>query len=86
MLNHEDILLPFRIERLARDICSDLTPAPIVALCVLKGGYQYFSDLLDKIKSLNQNSNKSLQMSIDFVRLRSYVVRKNFLGSKTNKT
>ncbi|NWZ39680.1 HPRT phosphoribosyltransferase, partial [Brachypodius atriceps] len=29
-----------------------------VALCVLKGGYKVFADLLDHIKALNQNGDK----------------------------
>lgn len=41
-----------RVERLAQDISRDL-PGPLVALCVLKGGYQFFSDLLNFIKSNN---------------------------------
>ena len=73
----------FRIERLAKDIWNDMSPAPIVALCVLKGGYQYFSDLLDKIKLLNQSTNapKSMQMSVDFIRLKSYAVGEFMLRS-----
>jgi hypoxanthine phosphoribosyltransferase len=41
-----------RVERLARDISEDL-PGPLVALCVLKGGYQFFTDLLNFIKTNN---------------------------------
>ena len=41
----------------------------IVALCVLKGGYKFFADLLDYIKALNRNSDRSIPMTVDFIRL-----------------
>jgi len=47
----------------------------IVALCVLKGGYKFFADLLDYIKALNRNSDRSIPMTVDFIRLKSYQVR-----------
>lgn len=47
-----------RTERLARDICRDLGNGPLVALCVLKGGYQFFSHLSESIISYNGNSGK----------------------------
>lgn len=50
----------------------------IVALCVLKGGYKFFADLLDHIKALNQNGDKSVPITVDFVRIKSYYVS-NFL-------
>lgn len=74
----ESILIPRglimdRIERLARDIFENLDHSkPLACLCVLKGGYQFFSDLQDCIQNLNANSNKSCQMSLDFIRLKSY--------------
>lgn len=46
----------------------------IVALCVLKGGYKFFADLLDYIKSLNQNSDESVPLTVDFIRVKSYCV------------
>lgn len=46
----------------------------IVALCVLKGGYKFFADLLDYIKALNRNSDRSIPMTVDFIRLKSYYV------------
>lgn len=48
----------------------------IVALCVLKGGYKFFADLLDYIKALNRNSDRSIPMTVDFIRLKSYQVKK----------
>ncbi|XP_068549598.1 hypoxanthine-guanine phosphoribosyltransferase-like isoform X4 [Anas acuta] len=61
-----------RTERLARDIMQDMGNHHIVALCVLKGGYKFFADLLDHIKALNQNGDKSVPITVDFVRIKSY--------------
>lgn len=74
----ENILIPSglitdRIERLARDIVHDFSHEGIVALCVLKGGYKFFTDLLDRIKMLNRNSDDSVPLAVDFIRLKSYV-------------
>uniref|UniRef100_A0A3P9AMS1 Hypoxanthine phosphoribosyltransferase n=1 Tax=Esox lucius TaxID=8010 RepID=A0A3P9AMS1_ESOLU len=65
-------LIMDRTERLARDIVRDMGTHHIVALCVLKGGYKFFADLLDYIKALNQNSDKSVPLTVDFIRLKSY--------------
>ncbi|KAK1162009.1 hypoxanthine-guanine phosphoribosyltransferase-like [Acipenser oxyrinchus oxyrinchus] len=65
-------LIMDRTERLARDIMRDLGEHHIVALCVLKGGYKFFADLLDYIKTLNRNSDKSVPLTVDFIRLKSY--------------
>ncbi|XP_026548463.1 hypoxanthine-guanine phosphoribosyltransferase-like, partial [Notechis scutatus] len=61
-----------RTERLAREIMKAMGGHHIVALCVLKGGYKFFADLLDSIKALNRNSDKSIPMTVDFIRLKSY--------------
>ncbi|KAL0175807.1 hypothetical protein M9458_028137, partial [Cirrhinus mrigala] len=65
-------LIMDRTERLARDILKDMGGHHIVALCVLKGGYKFFADLLDYIKALNRNSDRSIPMTVDFIRLKSY--------------
>uniref|UniRef100_A0A4W4GQ65 Hypoxanthine phosphoribosyltransferase n=1 Tax=Electrophorus electricus TaxID=8005 RepID=A0A4W4GQ65_ELEEL len=65
-------LIKDRTERLARDIVGDMGGHHIVALCVLKGGYKFFADLMDYIKALNQNSDKSVPLTVDFIRLKSY--------------
>ncbi|KAK9979669.1 hypothetical protein ABG768_013088 [Culter alburnus] len=62
-----------RTERLARNIMEDLGDHDIVVLCVLKGGYQFCADLVDCIKVLCRNSNKTLPMRVDFIRLKSYL-------------
>ena len=64
-----------RIERLARDIVQDFQNEGIVGLCVLKGGYKFFTDLLDRIKQLNRTSETSVPLAVDFIRIKSYVVR-----------
>lgn len=69
-----------RTERLARDIIQDMGGHHIVALCVLKGGYKFFADLLDYIKALNQNSDKSVPLTVDFIRVKSYCVSCLFSG------
>nr|2VFA_A Chain A, HYPOXANTHINE-GUANINE-XANTHINE PHOSPHORIBOSYLTRANSFERASE, HYPOXANTHINE-GUANINE PHOSPHORIBOSYLTRANSFERASE [synthetic construct]2VFA_B Chain B, HYPOXANTHINE-GUANINE-XANTHINE PHOSPHORIBOSYLTRANSFERASE, HYPOXANTHINE-GUANINE PHOSPHORIBOSYLTRANSFERASE [synthetic construct] len=61
-----------RIEKLARDVMKEMGGHHIVALCVLKGGYKFFADLLDYIKALNRNSDRSIPMTVDFIRLKSY--------------
>lgn len=63
-----------RTERLARNIMDDLGDHDIVVLCVLKGGYQFCADLVDCVKVLCRNSNKTLPMRVDFIRLKSYLV------------
>ncbi|KAJ8396118.1 hypothetical protein AAFF_G00021910 [Aldrovandia affinis] len=62
-----------RTERLARNIMDDIGDHDIVVLCVLKGGYQFCVDLVEYIKALSRNSNKSLLMRVDFIRLKSYL-------------
>ncbi|KAL5007683.1 hypothetical protein ScPMuIL_016489 [Solemya velum] len=74
----EKVLVPAglindRIERLARDIKNDFSDEGIVGLCVLKGGYKFFTDLLDKIKQLNRSLEVSVPLAVDFIRLKSYV-------------
>uniref|UniRef100_A0ABI7X4P9 Hypoxanthine phosphoribosyltransferase n=1 Tax=Felis catus TaxID=9685 RepID=A0ABI7X4P9_FELCA len=58
-------------KRLARDVLK-MGGHHMVALCVLKGGYKFFADLLDYIKALNRNSDGSIPMTVDFIRLKSY--------------
>uniref|UniRef100_A0A3Q1I7B9 Phosphoribosyltransferase domain-containing protein 1 n=1 Tax=Anabas testudineus TaxID=64144 RepID=A0A3Q1I7B9_ANATE len=62
-----------RTERIARNIMDDLGDHDIVVLCVLKGGYQFCADLVDRIKVLSRNSNRSLPMRVHFIRLKSYL-------------
>jgi hypoxanthine phosphoribosyltransferase len=42
-------------------------------LCkVLKGGHQFFSDLISAIKKLNNRFQQSIPLSLDFIRAKSY--------------
>ncbi|KAB0391155.1 hypothetical protein E2I00_016907, partial [Balaenoptera physalus] len=59
-------LIMDRTERLARDVIEEMGGHHILALCVLKGGYKFFADLLDYIKALNRNSDRSIPMTIDY--------------------
>lgn len=63
-----------RTERLARNIMDDLGDHDIVVLCVLKGGYQFCADLVDRIKALSRNSSRTIPMRVHFIRLKSYLV------------
>lgn len=73
-----DIMIPYgliqdRTERLALDIFNDFKDQPLTALCVLKGGYKFFTDLLDKITALNRtHGSVSVPLTPDFIRLKSY--------------
>ncbi|XP_061878619.1 phosphoribosyltransferase domain-containing protein 1b isoform X3 [Entelurus aequoreus] len=62
-----------RTERLARNIMDDLGDHDIVVLCVLKGGYQFCADLVDKIKALSCSSDRTIPMRVHFIRLKSYL-------------
>ncbi|XP_058879432.1 hypoxanthine-guanine phosphoribosyltransferase-like [Acipenser ruthenus] len=59
-------------ERLARNIMDDIGDHHMVVLCVLKGGYTFCVDLVKYIKVLSRNSNRSIPMRVDFIRLKSY--------------
>jgi len=65
-------LINDRVERLANEICSDLNFEPVVALCILKGGYRFFADLCDKIQAIGRNSERTIPMALDFIRMKSY--------------
>ncbi|KAI8988566.1 phosphoribosyltransferase-like protein [Mycotypha africana] len=60
-----------RIKKLARLIVDD-TPGPLVVCCVLKGGHQYFADLVNEIKKLCRHNGSSVQLSLEFIRVKSY--------------
>jgi len=75
-----DVIIPYgliqdRIEKIAADIYNDVIrnqSEPISAVCVLKGGYKFFTDVLNRLTKLNCSSDKSIQISTDFIRLKSY--------------
>ncbi|GIY06653.1 hypoxanthine-guanine phosphoribosyltransferase [Caerostris extrusa] len=62
-----------RIEKLAQDIAEDIGSEPIFALCVLKGGYKFFTDLIDQVKKYNHYATRNtIRISVDFIRLKSH--------------
>jgi hypoxanthine phosphoribosyltransferase len=80
----ESILLPKgiildRVEALAKRIITDFLQTAqhpekgLVMICVLKGGHQYFADLLNAIKRCNANTlQRSIPISLEFFRIKSY--------------
>lgn len=74
----ENVLIPRgvvldRTAKIARDIFEHIDLSkPVVALCVLKGGYLFFNDLLEQLREQSAKSEVSFQMGIDFIRLKSY--------------
>jgi len=61
-----------RIDRLAEQIVQS-NPGPLHVMCVLAGGHQFFSDLVNAIKKLRTTSGKFIPMTLDFIRASSYV-------------
>ncbi|ORZ02442.1 phosphoribosyltransferase-like protein [Syncephalastrum racemosum] len=60
-----------RIQKLARLIVDDTT-GPLVVCCILKGGHQYFADLVNYIKALTKSNGQSVPLSLEFIRVKSY--------------
>lgn len=84
----ESVLIPGglvkdRIERLGFDISSDLDKEDFTFLCVLKGGFQFFNQLLEVVRQYHRfNADKSIEwnttsrarrIQAEFIRLISYV-------------
>lgn len=75
-------LVKDRIERLGLDIAHDLQNEEFYALCVLRGGYQFFNQLLDVIRQYHRlNTDESnigikqgvaRRIHVEFIRLVSY--------------
>ncbi|KAJ1861722.1 hypothetical protein LPJ57_006468, partial [Coemansia sp. RSA 486] len=73
----ESILIPHglimdRIAKLAQIITSEYGSERIVVCCVLKGGHQFFSDLVNYMKKALNKEGKTLPMTLDFIRVKSY--------------
>ncbi len=60
---YTDEQIQTRVRELAAEINAVYEGKPLVVVCVLKGGFMFFSDLLKRI---------SVQPEVDFVRLASY--------------
>ncbi|KAJ1939753.1 hypothetical protein FBU59_004017 [Linderina macrospora] len=73
----KSILIPHglimdRIAKLAQIITSEYDNERITVCCVLKGGHQFFSDLINYMKKALNKQGKTLPMTLDFVRVKSY--------------
>lgn len=44
----------------------------IVVCCVLKGGHQFFADLVNEIKKCNTVLGESVPLSLEFIKVKSY--------------
>ena len=66
----------FRTERLARDICRDFGNSPLVALCCLKGGYQFFAHLCEFM--INYNGSSGM-----FQNIVTFMMHTNFVSKET---
>ncbi|KAI7872938.1 phosphoribosyltransferase-like protein [Spinellus fusiger] len=60
-----------RVEKIARMVVSEAS-GPLVVCCILKGGHQYFADLVNSIKKLTTKDGKSVPLSLEFIRVKSY--------------
>ncbi|KAI0236253.1 hypothetical protein L0F63_003894 [Massospora cicadina] len=60
-----------RIEKLAKLIVED-SKGPLVVCCVLKGGHQFFADLVNEIKKCNTVLGQSVPLSLEFIKVSSY--------------
>ncbi|PVZ98626.1 hypothetical protein BB558_005362 [Smittium angustum] len=60
-----------RVEKLARTIVSQYTDR-LVVCCVLKGGHQFFADLVGFLKKFTNKEGKHLPIALDFIRVKSY--------------
>jgi len=68
-----------RIECLARDILEDIGDHDMMVLCVLKGGYKFCSDLVESIKAQSRSANRRLTTRVEFIRFKSYLVRRSII-------
>ncbi|CAO3643522.1 unnamed protein product [Cunninghamella echinulata] len=59
------------VQKLAR-LIVDENEGPLVVCCILKGGHQYFADLVNAIKKLTTKEGKTVPLSLEFVRVKSY--------------
>lgn len=60
-----------RVNKLARLIVDEAT-GPLVVCCILKGGHQYFADLVNAVKKLTTKDGQTVPLSLEFIRVKSY--------------
>ena len=68
-------LISDRAQRMAEDIYNDYdfaNGARLHMLCVLKGGHEFFSDLIMHLKKLLTTGCKHVPIGFDFIRVKSY--------------
>lgn len=65
-------LIQSRAEKLAEDIFNDYGGCMIHMLCCLKGGAQFFSDLLTYLKRCYSRRTPTVPFTFDFIRVSSY--------------
>ncbi|CAI4227636.1 unnamed protein product [Auanema sp. JU1783] len=63
-------LVKDRVRRLAKDINDVIGDEPLSLLCVLKGSYKFFTQLVDELA--NARSSRTTAMTVDFIRCKSY--------------
>lgn len=73
----ESVLIPAgliqsRAEKLAEDIFNDYGGTMIHMLCCLKGGAQFFSDLMKYLKRCYSRRTPTVPFTFDFIRVSSY--------------
>lgn len=69
-----------RTESIANQIFSDFKHQSLVLLCVIKGGYRFFSNLIEKLQSKNRNSDGfSLPLKINFVCLKKELNKTDYI-------
>eukprot|EP00743_Colponemidia_sp_Colp-15_P001213 GILK01001333.1.p1 GENE.GILK01001333.1~~GILK01001333.1.p1 ORF type:complete len:250 (-),score=34.66 GILK01001333.1:110-817(-) len=62
-----------RVEKMARDLRQDYGDAQIYMLCVLKGGQQFYADLINFLKRHHRYNNyTTVPYEADFIRVKSY--------------
>lgn len=67
----------FSIEKVASEIIEffeGINSQSIAMMCVLKGGFRFFADLIDAMERTIRARGTPIPISTDFVRARSYVV------------
>ncbi|KAJ1922308.1 hypothetical protein H4219_000170 [Mycoemilia scoparia] len=64
-------LIMDRINKLAQLITSEFNER-LTVCCVLKGGHQFFADLVNAIKKRSTQKGKTLPVSFEFIRVKSY--------------
>ena len=65
---------------MAHEIADGMKHEPFTALCVLKGGYQFFGELMKNLRKLhhfsvffnNSNFTNLEKIDIEFIRIKSY--------------